>query len=316
MKLNKIKASYNPKNKVSLLNVLLILSSGCFAQRGYPPVINDAQQHIYKTINNTDLNLWMFTPPNHKPENKTPAIVFFFGGGWKEGSPEQFVKHCEYLAARGMVAIVADYRVKSRHGVLANDCVTDAKSAIRWVRRNATSLGIDSNRIAAGGASAGGYLAASCATLSKFDAENEDLSISSKPDALVLFNPVLVIGPAKEHSQDGTTAQLESIKKKMGALPAAISPYHNLAASTPQTIIFHGTADKTVPFETITLFTEKMHELSNICTLVAYKGEEHGFFNYGKKSNALYIDTVHKMDAFLVSLGYLKAVPNSTTTTN
>ena len=58
-------------------------------------------------------------------------------------------------------------------------------------------------------------------------------------------------------------------------------------------------------------FTKKMHELNNSCILVAYDGEPHGFFNSGRKSNATFIDTVNKMDKFLVSLGYLEAPPES-----
>lgn len=275
-------------------------------QRYYPPQINGAEMITYKTMNETKLNLWVFKPENHKAKDNVPAIVFFFGGGWNAGSPSQFVNHCEYLSARGMVAIVADYRVKSRHDVPAKECVTDAKSAIRWIRKNASHLGIDGNRIAAGGGSAGGHLAASCAILHEFDDENEDESVSSKPNALVLFNPALVIAPAEQIKLDWNK-EMEAFEKRMGTKPQKISPYHNLTGNLPPTIIFHGTADKTVPFATVELFAKRMHELGNICTLVAYQGEGHGFFNYGKNFNAVYVDTVHKMDKFLVSLGYLKA---------
>ena len=54
-----------------------------------------------------------------------------------------------------------------------------------------------------------------------------------------------------------------------------------------------------------------MHELGNRCELVGYKGAEHGFFNFGRDGNASFIDTVKKMDAFLVSLGYLKSAPET-----
>ena len=277
-------------------------------QREYPPHIDGAEEITYKTVDGTKLNLWVFNPEKHKSTDSAPAIIFFFGGGWNAGSPTQFVKHCEYLSARGMVAIVADYRVKNRHGVPAKDCVSDAKSAIRWVRENASELGIDSNRIAAGGGSAGGHLAAACATLPKFDDENENKSISSKPNALVLFNPVLII-PQTDYKKEETNEETNGLEKRLGTKPVNMSPYHNMVGKLPPTIIFHGTDDKGVPFITVELFTKRMHEFGNKCTLVAYQGEPHGFFNYGKKSNAIFVDTVHRMDEFLVSLGYLKAPP-------
>ena len=78
-------------------------------------------------------------PDAEQPTDKRPAIVFFLGGGWKSGTPAQFQEHAKHFAARGMVAISADYRVASRHDVKAAACVADAKSAIRWVRESATA---------------------------------------------------------------------------------------------------------------------------------------------------------------------------------
>ena len=86
--------------------------------------------------------------------------MFFFGGAWTQWRPGQFEPQASYLAGRGMVAIRADYRVKNRHRATPADGVEDAKSAIRWVRQNASMLGVDPDRIVAAGGSAGGHLAA------------------------------------------------------------------------------------------------------------------------------------------------------------
>src|SRR5262245_44988630 len=101
--------------------------------RPYPPVLPGSQVETYKTVGDTKLNLYIYNPDGHKPADKRAAIIFFFGGGWTGGSPGQFEQHCKHLASRGMVAITADYRVASRHQVKAVNCVTDAKSAIRYV---------------------------------------------------------------------------------------------------------------------------------------------------------------------------------------
>src|SRR5262249_13533381 len=132
----------------------------------------------------------------HKPTDKRPAIVFFFGGGWTNGSPMQFEEHCKYLASRGIVAITADYRVASRHQVKAVSCVADAKSAIRFVRKEADRLGVDPNKIVASGGSAGGHIAACSGVISGFNESSEDASVSSVPNALALFNPAVVLAPA------------------------------------------------------------------------------------------------------------------------
>jgi acetyl esterase/lipase len=295
-------------NRTLIIIVLLFIANSIvFAQNNYPPVIDCSKEVTYKEVDNVKLNLWIFNPPKHSLTDKTPAIVFFFGGGWSKGSPTAFVKHCELLSARGMVAIVADYRVKSRHNVAAKACVSDAKSAVRWIRQHAVELGIDPDRIAAGGGSAGGHLAAATATLSNFDEANENNKISSKPNALALFNPALVLAPVD--AMDVPAERMKRMEARMGAKLESMSPYHNINKDMPPTIIFHGTGDKSVPFSTIELFTKKMKENGNSCVLVAYKDAPHGFFNYKinyKKANGAFIDTIHKMEKFFVSLGYLE----------
>jgi len=110
----------------------------------------------YKTIDEITLNLHIFNPAAHEPTDKRPGIVFFFGGGSNNGSPSQFYPHCQYLASRGLVAMSAEYRVKSRNGTTPRECVKDANSAIRWIRQHAQELGIDPHRVVAGCGSAGG----------------------------------------------------------------------------------------------------------------------------------------------------------------
>lgn len=299
-----------PKKPHLIFICCILFASVANAQWSYPPEILDAEKYTFKNVDNINLDLWVFSPEDKATDQKLPAIVFFFGGGWSKGSPSQFVAHCEYLKARGMVAIVADYRVKNRHEVSVKDCVSDAKSAIRWIRENASILGIDEDKIVAAGASAGGHLAASCAILDKFDEPSEDNSISSAANALVLFNPVLVLPPIDNFKQV-IEKDMQKQEDKFGTALIHISPFHNITKNLPPTLIFHGTNDKVVSLASIEMFTEKMHEFENDCTLFAYKDESHGFFNYGKKSNSAFIDTVYKMDQFLVSIGYLNAPPSS-----
>jgi acetyl esterase/lipase len=85
----------------------------------------------YKMVGDKELKLHIFYPEGHSPSDCRPAIVFFFGGGWQNGSPTQFYPHCEYLASRGIVAMAADYRVKFRDQTTPQECVKDGKSAIR-----------------------------------------------------------------------------------------------------------------------------------------------------------------------------------------
>jgi acetyl esterase/lipase len=278
------------------LLLLVVTTQATQQNTAAPETLLGADSRVYKTISETKLRLHIYQPANRKPDTRLPAIVFFFGGGWRNGTPAQFAEHCKYLAARGMVAITAEYRVKARHNVTPLECIADAKSALRWVRKNAGDLGIDSNRLAAGGGSAGGHLAAATATVSGFDDKGEDLKVSAVPNALVLFNPALDVSNIPADYGFGDKA-------------VAASPLQNVKAKLPPTIIFHGTADKTVPFAQATNFCAAMKQHGNACEVKAYEGRDHGFFNFGRGDGEDFKTTVHAMDEFLVSRGYLKAKP-------
>jgi len=248
---------------------------------------------VYKTIGETTLFLHIFNPKDHQPSDERPAVVFFFGGGWNGGSPTQFEHHSRHLASRGMVAMVADYRVKSRQGTTPKECVMDGKSAIRWVRENADKLGVDPKRIAAGGGSAGGHVAAAAGTVEGMEQPGENIRVSSQPNALLLFNPVYDNSPSGYgHS-------------RVKEVYPQISPMHNIKKDTPPTIVFLGTKDSLIPVATAKEYKQRMEAVGRRCDLHLYEGQPHGFFNYGKQK--YYLDTVDKMDTFLVSLNYIKA---------
>jgi len=262
---------------------------------------------VYKTIGDVQLDVFIVEPEGHQAGDRRPAIVFFFGGGWRSGTPAQFAEHCKYLASRGMVAMAADYRVRSRHGTKAESCVSDAKSAVRWIRANADRLGIDANRIVAAGGSAGGHIAACTGVIEGFDEAGEDTSISSVPNAMVLFNPVLVLAPVPSLQLNKRRAA--SLPDRMGVEPVKLSPYHHIKADIVPCIIFHGTADRTVPFATIDRFTQTMTDAGNNCTLHRYERQGHGFFNFSRGTGEMYRATVKAMDEFLADLGYLEGSP-------
>jgi acetyl esterase/lipase len=289
-----------------LLTICLSLSAvSAFAQKpGYPPEMPGARTEVYRSIDGTDLKAWIFEPAGHSADDTRAAIVFFFGGGWNGGSPGQFKPQAQYLADRGMVAIAVDYRVKSRQGTTARFAVSDAKAAIRWVRTHAGRLGIDPQRIAASGGSAGGHLAATTATLPGHDDDTSATAVSSVPNALVLFNPVLVTAPWSGQLEPDEE-KFEKLKQRLGAAPESMSPYHHVRPGLPATIIFHGEDDTTVPYLQAELFCEAMNKAGNRCELVGYEGMGHGFFNAHRADNSAYRDTTARMDDFLVSLGWL-----------
>lgn len=269
-----------------LLGLLLVLAATTLVSA------TETKTFTYKQIEQGELKLIAYLPDDWKAGEKYPAIVFFFGGGWNNGNIKQFEKQSRHLAQRGMVAICADYRVKSRQGVTPEACVEDAKSAIRWVRKNAASLAIDPDKVVAAGGSAGGHIAACTALAPGLDAKDEDAAISSRPNLLVLFNPVL------NFNVDTLTSRIGNDEK----LAKAISPTQHLAQDTPATLLFYGKDDRLLAQGNE--FIERSKQLSHKAEIFLAEGVGHGFFNRAPWQEK----TIERMDEFLVAQGYLKPV--------
>lgn len=254
-----------------------------------PPVSYQPEILPYKMTNKGDLTLHVFKPllPSTTP---LPSIIFFYGGGWKVGTPLQFYPECRYFAQKNMVAISADYRISSTHGTTAFEADSDGKSAIRWVRQHARELGIDPRRIIAAGASAGGQIAAAAGTVQGLDEASEDLSISSRPDALALWYPVIDNGP-QGYGDEAIKARYQEI-----------SPLHHITPQSPPTILFLGTKDPLVPIATVRDYQKRMTSAGVRCEVKLFEGAGHPIYEYRKGPSPLRDEILRDLDAFMVNL--------------
>lgn len=260
------------------------------------------EAHVYKKVGERELKLYVVAPPGLAGTSQ-PAIVFFHGGGWVGGAPTQFNQAATYFASRGMVAIQVEYRLLKEKAELPTTCIQDARSAMRWVRTHAAELRIDPRRIAAGGGSAGGHLAAFVGLADGHDDPADDLTVSPRADALVLFNPVFDNGPGGWGHQ------------RVGDRYKEFSPAHNIRAGAPPTIVFVGSEDALLPVATVERFEAAMEKVGSRCETRVYQGQGYGFFNYGKAGGRFYYETIREADRFLGSLGWLTGPPTLTSPT-
>lgn len=273
--------------------LIFILFSAVFGLQLFSQTYKfEKSRFVYKKIGDVELEMVMYKPLISSNQ-KLPAVVFFFGGGWVGGDPSQFNLHAEYLATRGIFVFCPDYRTQSRHSTTPFESVKDAKSAIRYLKVHASELGIDANKIVASGGSAGGHLAACTALIDNIDEETDDLSVSSVPMLLLLFNPVVDTGK-KGYGQE-----------KLAGREFELSPVHHITPSVPETLIMHGKDDKTVPYENVHRFNYLMKQQGNKSTLIGYKKQGHGFFNYSN-SPKYFRKTLMKAESFLDEHNLLK----------
>ena len=243
----------------------------------------------YKKVGDRELAMYIFEPAGFKPTDQRPCFVAIHGGGWVAGTPT--IMNCvgEAFAERGWVVANIRYRLhKPDEGTTAFDSVKDAKSAVRYVRSHAKELGIDPDKIVAGGRSAGGHLAAATAMFSDIEEESDDRSVSCVPNALVLCSPVI------DTSAAGYGHEL------LGKRWQELSPLHHVRPGLPPTIILHGMRDTTTPFAGAKAFDEAMRAAGNKVRLVAHVRGSH---SYMMRTKELFDEAMGQIEPFLKENG-------------
>lgn len=231
----------------------------------YQKELKKRQGHLvktYKTIDGFHLEAHIFLPEDLQKGEKRPALVQFHGGGWTEGAPDWCFGRSEF----GFVNICIEYRTFNHYGVFPFEQISDSKSAIRWVRKNADELHIDQDKIIAEGISVGGHLALCTALLDIPDEPNENRFVSSVPNAVVSISAPYDITEWIWFEE--FVADKDRIR--------GISPNQNIKKGLPPILVFHGTEDfANAPYRHCETFVKKMKEMGNEIYFYPIKGQEH-----------------------------------------
>jgi len=254
-------------------------------------LLNTAKRFTYKELGASGgLDLHVFSPSEAKAgESELPAIVFFYGGGfWERGEIAQFGPHALHFVSRGIVAILADYRLCSSHvGATPMDSLEDVREGVEWICAHAGELGIDQTKLVLSGASTGAHAALAAVM-------DPDGKLKAKPAACVLFSPIVNLVREKviDMFPDKRIAKLAS-------------PLHQVRKKLPPMMVFHGNDDRVQGVGDVVNFVKKMERKKNICELYTYEGERSSFFNFNV-NHVLYEATLNAADNFLVRAGLLE----------
>ncbi len=268
---------------------LIVLHQGCLAASE----ATTGKELVYKHTNGQPQALEIFFPDGHDPDKaKVPCLLLFHGGGWGNGDKKTFHYDCSYFASRGIVAITANYFMytKEERQKLAEDvsrkaaCVTDAKSAIRWVKQHADELGIDPEKLIVGGGSAGGHISILSTTNPGINDPADPKGYDTSVAAYVLFNPAL-------SEQDAQYPDINAL--------------NYLTRDFPPAVVFFGTEDKWKKAWDVALDQLKDLGAGDRIHVWLAEGAEHAFFNKQPWKDL----TLIKADEFLTSLGFLEGGP-------
>lgn len=254
--------------------------------------LKDHQVREYKRIGNYGLDLHIFGINKADVTAKKPVIVFFHGGSWSEGQASWHFQACRKYAAQGWIACSVEYRIYGSQGTLPFAAVMDARSSIRWLRKNGNELNIDTGRIVATGNSAGGHLVLATALANGWNEKSDDLKFSPVPNVLLVNSGVY----------DLTDEKTAWIRKDLTDknLVKGISPNHLVRKNLPPALLIHSSVDQNVPYASAQDFATLSHAAGNQVELKTLEEGGHFIFDHPK-----YVGAVFSWRAdFLKRLGY------------
>jgi acetyl esterase/lipase len=292
------------RRKRSLTVILVLGMAGCQGNSESTASSEALQQplvHTYREVGDRQLRAHVFLPDEESGTEGISAVLLFHGGGWHLGGPEWTFAAARRFASWGMAAISVEYRL-SGDGVTPIDALEDACAAVAWARRTADGLGIDADRVAGYGLSAGGHLVAATATIG-CPLECPDTR-DCQPDALLLWSPAL------DTTIDGWFKNLLQGR----ATSEEYSPAHHVQSSTPPTSIVLGTEDTLTPLSGAKTYCELLIEAGGVCELNLYEGVGHlltrnlenqeSDFDPDPEAEA---DGIERHRRFLVDMGFIPA---------
>ncbi|SEL29841.1 alpha/beta hydrolase [Streptacidiphilus jiangxiensis] len=233
-------------------------------------------------------------PATTEAQGPPPVVVWIHGGGWMDGDrryppptvPAELLFGTTLAAGLGVVTV--DYRHSLEAPFPAQ--LHDVKAAIRYVRHFAESLGVDAERPAVWGESAGGHLAALAGlTPGRLEGDQgvtgEDTSVSAVVDwygvsdvtAAARAFPAQLAAPGPD-AIDPYTALLGGSPAEQPESARAASPVSYTAdGDNPPFLLIHGTADGLVPFEQSVALADRLRASGSPVELVPVEGADHIF---------------------------------------
>ena len=206
-----------------------------------PDIIVD--EHVYNVVEGEELRLDLYRPPY--AEGSLPVVIMIHGGGWTGGSKRDLPDLNEHLASRGYVVASVEYRLAPRWGFPAAQ--EDVSAAIRYVKDLEHTHGLDPNRIALVGRSAGGQIA----LLSAYTTDDPAIR-----GVVSFYGPFALRWGYANPARPGVVDSSALLETYLGGPPTthgaqydAAEPAGFVTSSAPRTLLIQGLRDEHVsPF--------------------------------------------------------------------
>jgi acetyl esterase/lipase len=239
------------------------------------------------------------------PERQNGIAVFVMvSGGWMSFNAAYYpTDYFKAFTDEGITIFLVSHGSKPRYKV--PEIIDQVQRAIRYVRYNARTFGVDPHRFGIMGASSGGHLSLCAAVFGKDEISEADYRlahslketdivdpvnlVSSKVQAVACFYPP--VNMVSYNHPDSTFADFKNVaifvdafsitkdtpRDTMKEIFRESSPYFFISPQTPPVMIFHGTKDLLVPYSQATRFITKLKKNDVPCQLITKDGAGHGW---------------------------------------
>lgn len=222
-----------------------------------------------------DLKCNVYHPP--QPGERRPAVLLVHGGGWVSGDRSQLHGYGILLGRIGYVCVATEYRLAGEAKWPAQ--IHDVKAALRWMRANAASLGIDPEKIAIEGNSAGAHLslmAAGTQNMPEFEGDGGNADAGTSVAACIAFyGPAILYRPGSDE-----ISEMMSFLFGRGSsadVARAASPIEHARDGYPPTLLITGNKDALVPDESSFRMYRALIEAGVPAELHVYADAPHAF---------------------------------------
>ena len=260
--------------------VLLAQGLAAAAKNGKPDPseMRTIEDVVYAKVGDRELHMDLALP-KEQPSKPLPAIVWIHGGGWQSGSHKQN-KAAKFVGS-GYVAASVEYRLTGEAAFPAQ--IQDCKAAIRYLRANAKTYGIDPDHIGVWGGSAGGHLVALMGTtndLKALEGNYGSVGVSSRVQAVCdFFGPTDLTSPASVNLREpGPVAKfLGGPREQKMEVARMASPMHHITKDAAPTLIVHGDKDPLIPMAQSEMFYDALRRIGVPTAFIKVKNAGHGF---------------------------------------
>ncbi|MCB0485182.1 MAG: alpha/beta hydrolase [Flavobacteriaceae bacterium] len=244
-----------------------------------------AAEKEYRFIDSISLKLDVFVPSKRLGESpwmaytdgNKPTLLYFHGGGWKDGEKESRILEILPYVDKGWVVVTANYRLLKDASL--PEIIGDCRTALEWVYEHANQFKMDTTKIFISGNSAGGHLALMSGLLKDDSFYGSDFSSKHKNNIAGIINwygitdvPLFVKNWKNKQILTKDDMSLDTIYNYT-------SPINFIDGTIPPILTIHGSIDSVVSFKHAEILHQKLDENNMKNKLLKIDGKKHGNFN-------------------------------------